>query len=62
MSPHSKEFLSILGIWTEARAEAAEILRISPAFSVEAGRSPVPWKDLSRAERYLAALRKAGLK
>jgi adenylate cyclase len=45
----------------EARAEAAEILRINPHFSLEVWRQTAPLKDQERVERSLAALRKAGL-
>jgi adenylate cyclase len=46
----------------EARAEAAEVLRISPTYSLDAVRQL--WHDKYPAgiERVLAALRKAGLK
>ena len=46
----------------EARAEAAEILRLMPNFSLEEMKQRSPWKDQTRLERDLAALRKAGLK
>jgi adenylate cyclase len=46
----------------EARAEAAEILRISPNSSVEGWRQRLPFRDPAETERFLAALRKAGLK
>jgi adenylate cyclase len=46
----------------EARAAAAEVLRISPNFSLELGRQSWPYKDPAQLERDLAALRKAGLK
>jgi tetratricopeptide (TPR) repeat protein len=46
----------------EARAEAAEILRISPNLSLEGVRQRLPYKDQTDLERILAALRKAGLK
>jgi adenylate cyclase len=46
----------------EARAEAAEVLRINPKFSLEAWGQRVPFKDQARLERSLAALRKTGLK
>jgi len=46
----------------EARAEAAEVLRMSPNFSVEAWGQMLPHKDPAVLERGLAALRKAGLK
>jgi TolB-like protein/Tfp pilus assembly protein PilF len=45
----------------EARAEVAEVLRLSPNFSLEGVRRTLPFKDPAEAERYLAALRKAGL-
>jgi adenylate cyclase len=53
---------SELGREEEARAEVAEMLRISPQFSLKAYRQKVPFKDPTALERYLAALRKAGLK
>jgi tetratricopeptide (TPR) repeat protein len=46
----------------EARAAAAEILRISPKFSLEVWKQRAPYKDPAIVERQLAALRKAGLK
>lgn len=46
----------------EARAEVAEILRLSPNFSLEVLRQSVPYKDPAVLERYLDSLRKAGLK
>jgi adenylate cyclase len=46
----------------EAEAEVAEVLRINPQFSLEVHRQRVPYKDPAVLERYLAALRKAGLK
>jgi adenylate cyclase len=46
----------------EARAEAAEVLRISPQFSLEALQQRLPYKDPTETERQIAALRKAGLK
>jgi tetratricopeptide (TPR) repeat protein len=53
---------SELGKETEARAEAAEVLRINPKFSLEVHRQRVPIKDPAMLERHIAALRKAGLK
>jgi tetratricopeptide (TPR) repeat protein len=53
---------SELGREEEARMEAAEILRMSPNFSVEAYVQMLPFKNLADSERTLAALRKAGLK
>jgi TolB-like protein/cytochrome c-type biogenesis protein CcmH/NrfG len=46
----------------EARAAAAEVLRISPKFSLEVHKQRAPIKDPTVLERHLAALRKAGLK
>jgi adenylate cyclase len=51
-----------LGQEEEARAEVAEMLRISPQFSLKEYGQKVPFKDPTDLERYLAALRKAGLK
>jgi adenylate cyclase len=51
-----------LGREEEAQAEAAEVLRLNPKFSLEAWRQNLPVKDPTRLEGILAALRKAGLK
>jgi TolB-like protein/Tfp pilus assembly protein PilF len=53
---------SELGKEAEAQAEAAEVLRLNPKFSLEVHRQRVPIKDPAVLERHLAALRKAGLK
>ncbi len=53
---------SELGREAEARAEAAEVLRINPKFSLEVHKQRAPIKDSAMLERHLAALRKAGLK
>ncbi len=53
---------SELGRAAEARAEAAEVLRINPQFSLEIHRQREPIQDPALLERQLAALRKAGLK
>jgi tetratricopeptide (TPR) repeat protein len=53
---------STLGKDAEARAEAAEVLRLNPNFSLEVARQRSPDKDPARSERSMAALRKAGLK
>ena len=50
-----------LGREEEARAEVGEILRISPDASLDAFRRSLPYKDPEELERYIAALRKAGL-
>jgi TolB-like protein/DNA-binding winged helix-turn-helix (wHTH) protein/Flp pilus assembly protein TadD len=52
---------SELGREAEARAEAAEVLRINPNFSLEIHRQRDPAKDPVILERTIAALRKAGL-
>jgi adenylate cyclase len=46
----------------EARAEAAEILRIDPKFSVDYLANVLAYKDQSEIDRVVNALRKAGLK
>jgi adenylate cyclase len=53
---------SELGKEAEAQAEAAEVLRINPQFSLEVHKQRMPIKDPAVLERQLAALRKAGLK
>ena len=53
---------SELGRGEEAKAEVAEVLRISPNFSLEVARQRALLKDPTVLERILAALRKAGLK
>ncbi|HXG18268.1 MAG TPA: tetratricopeptide repeat protein [Methylomirabilota bacterium] len=53
---------SELGKEAEARAEAAEVLRINPKFSLEVHKERAPIKDPAMLERHIAALRKAGLK
>ncbi|MBI3757957.1 MAG: tetratricopeptide repeat protein [Deltaproteobacteria bacterium] len=46
----------------EAQVAAAEVLRISPKFSLEVWKERVPYKDPAIIEHMLVALRKAGLK
>jgi len=53
---------SELGRAAEARAEAVEVLRLNPQFSLEVHRQREPIKDPALLERHLTALRKAGLK
>src|SRR5262249_36972153 len=53
---------SKLGREAEARAEAAEVLRINPNFSLEVAKQRAFIKDSAVLERIIAALRKAGLK
>src|SRR5262245_20321243 len=52
---------SELGKDAEARAEAAEVLRINPQFTLEVHKQQVPIKEPATLERHIAALRKAGL-
>ncbi len=51
-----------MGREKEARAEAAEVLRINPKFSVDSHAMMLSFKDQSVNDRVVAALRKAGLK
>jgi len=53
---------SELGKDAEARAEAAEVLRINPKFSLEVHKERAPIKDPAELERHITALRKAGLR
>ena len=51
-----------LGRNDDARAEAAEVLRLSPHYSLATWKQVYPEKDPALQERWLADLRKAGLK
>jgi len=51
-----------LGRKEEAQAEAAEVMRISPDFSLKVERQRWPLKDQTMSERYFADWHKAGLK
>lgn len=53
---------SELGKETEARAEAVEVLRMNPQFSLEVHKQRAPSKDPTVLDRHLASLRQAGLK
>ena len=53
---------SLAGREKEARAEAAEVLRINPMFSVEFFSKVVPYKNKADIDRVVNAMRKAGLK
>ncbi len=46
----------------EARAEAAEVLRINPKFSIEYLAKTWPFKNKADIERYVEPLRKVGMK
>jgi adenylate cyclase len=52
----------MMGREKEARAEAAEVLRINPKFSVDSSIKILPFKDQSEADKLVDALHKAGLK
>jgi adenylate cyclase len=53
---------SLLGREDEAHAEAAEVLRINPKFSLENFAKTIPFKNQDDTEHLINALRKAGLK
>jgi adenylate cyclase len=53
---------SSMGREEEARAEAEEVLRIDPKFSLDYFAKTVPLKDQSQIDKGVNALRKAGLK
>jgi adenylate cyclase len=53
---------SSLGRDAEASAEAKEVLRIDPKFSVESHAKILPYKNKADIEKEVAAFRKAGLK
>jgi adenylate cyclase len=53
---------SLMGHEKEARAEAAEVLRMNPKFSVDSWAKNLPYKDQSQGDKVVNALRKAGLK
>jgi adenylate cyclase len=52
---------SSLGRQAEAAAQADEVLRINPQFTLEAYAKTLPYKNKADIDRYIAALRKAGL-
>ena len=53
---------SMMGREKDARAEAAEVLRIRPKFSLDSLPKMLPYKDQSQNEKIVEALCKAGLK
>lgn len=53
---------SELGRLDDAKAEAAEVLKLIPNFSVDVHGQKAPFKDPAQTERDIASLRKAGLK
>lgn len=52
----------MMGREKEARAEAEEVLRINPKFSLEGFARKILLKDQDQKDRMVEALRKAGLK
>jgi adenylate cyclase len=52
----------MMGREKEARAEAAEVLRINPKFSVDSWAKTFAYKDQSQQDKIVNAIRKAGLK
>jgi adenylate cyclase len=53
---------SMMGREQEARAEAAEVLRLNPKFSLDFWAKASAFKDRTEIEKFNTALRKAGLK
>jgi len=53
---------SLSGHEEKARAEATEVLRIHPKFSLENWGKRLRYKNQEDTDRYMGALRKAGLK
>jgi hypothetical protein len=51
-----------LNLQEEARAQAAEAMRISPHFSIEGQKKISPFKDHALMERWATDMHKAGLK
>jgi adenylate cyclase len=52
----------MMGREEEAHAEAAEVLRINPKYSLDSFAKSFPYKDQSQKDKLIDALRKAGLK
>ena len=52
----------MMGRESEARAEAAEVLKLNPKFSVDSFSKTLSYKDQSVTDHFVDALRKAGLK
>jgi hypothetical protein len=53
---------SLSGRDEEARAEAGEVPRTNPQFSVESYAKKMPFNNQTALDRWIEALRKAGLK
>jgi class 3 adenylate cyclase/tetratricopeptide (TPR) repeat protein len=50
-----------LGMMDEARAQAAEVLRLHPGFTISSWSTRPPYRDRAVFERYVEGLRRAGL-
>ena len=53
---------SLSGREEEARAEAKEVLKINPKFSIEKFAKRLPYKNQADTEKLVYVMRKAGLK
>ena len=53
---------SLLNRNDEASAEAAKVIKLHPRFRIETWAKRVPFKDQATIERYVIAMREAGLR
>ncbi len=53
---------NMMGLEKEAQAEASEVLRLNPKFSLDYLAKVSGYKDRTEIEKIITALRKAGLK
>jgi adenylate cyclase len=59
---HLTAIYGLMGREKEARAEAEEVIRLNPKFSLERHAKEIPYKNQAAKDLYIEALRKAGLK
>ena len=52
----------MMGLEKEAQAEASEVLRLKPKFSLDYFAKVLRYKDRTETEKIITALRQAGLK